>query len=244
MKTGIYLLAIWLISGLMSVALAQTNQPPLSIVHLIGDYYVYTTYRPYNGSPYPSNSMYMVTDKGVVMFDTPWDSLQFQPLLDSIRARHHQAVVLCISTHFHADRTAGLEFLRRRGIATYSSKRTYDLCAEHNEKQSEFYFTNDTTFVIGNHTVETYYPGEGHSSDNIVLWFEDQRILFGGCFVKSTESTGLGNIADASLDNWGTSVRNVIRKFPRPKYVIPGHMGWAEKGGLQYTLKLLKENKK
>src|SRR4051812_7924454 len=103
---------------------AQLPNPGLVISHLTGDFYVYTTYGLFKGSPVPSNSMYLVTAKGVVLFDTPWDSTQFEPLLDSIKIRHGKEVVMCISTHFHEDRTAGLEFYRKKGIRTYTSKQT------------------------------------------------------------------------------------------------------------------------
>ena len=154
----------------------KTSNSPvnyLQISHLTGDYYIFTTYKPINGKPFPSNGMYLVTDEGVVLFDTPWDTTQFQPLLDSIEERHGKKVVMCISTHFHDDRTAGLDFLKSKGIKTFSSKQTFDLCKENNEKQAEFYFNGDTTFTFGNHTFETYYPGEGHTKDNIVIWCPD-----------------------------------------------------------------------
>ena len=99
----------------------HANKTPLTISHLTGDFYIYTTYNLSDGEPYPSNSMYLVTTAGIVLFDTPWDSTQFQPLLDSLEKRHHQKVVLCIPGHFHADRTAGLEFLKQKGIKTFSS---------------------------------------------------------------------------------------------------------------------------
>ena len=213
----------------------------LEITHLTEDYYIFTTYKPYGGSLFPSNSMYLVTDAGVVLFDTPWDTTQFQPLLDSIERRHNKKVILCISTHFHADRTAGLEYYRSKGIKTFTSKQTLELCKANDEKQAEFYFTKDTTFTIGDHTFETYYPGEGHTEDNIVIWCGDEKILYGGCLVKSTESDNLGNIADANLKEWKTTINNLINKYPNAEYVIPGHLGWASNQGLQHTIRLLEQ---
>lgn len=220
---------------------AQTINENLTISHLTRDYYIYTTYKPINGKPFPSNGMYCVTEHGVVMFDTPWDTTQVQPLLDSINKRHHKNVVLCIATHYHDDRTAGLDYLKIKGVKTYSSKQTFDLCEEYNEKQAEFYFTQDTTFIFGKHSFQTYYPGEGHTKDNIVIWCSDAHILYGGCLVKSIDNNGLGNIADANLNEWSTSIRSVLKKFPKAQFVIPGHYGWSGKHALRHTLKLLKK---
>jgi glyoxylase-like metal-dependent hydrolase (beta-lactamase superfamily II) len=222
----------------------QSENSGLKISYLTDDFYIYTTYKEFNGYKFPSNSMYLITEIGAVLFDTPWDTTQFQPLLDSIKTKHNKEVVLCISTHYHDDRTAGLEFFKQKGIKTYTSKLTYELCKEFEQKQPEFYFENDTTFEIGNHKFETYYPGEGHTKDNIVVWFEDEKILYGGCFIKSTENKDLGNIADANPVEWEFSIKNAIKKYPKPEFVIPGHFDWTKGKELKHTLKLLKQNKK
>ena len=232
-----------LIQVLLSTNFLQAQEGKLTITHLTGDFYVYTTWKNISGAPYPSNSLYVVTTKGIVMIDTPWDSTQFKPLLDSMEARHHQKPVLCIATHFHDDRTAGLSFLQQNGVATWSSVYTKALCAKQHNPQAAFTFTKDTTFTIGNHRFNTFYPGEGHSKDNILIWFGKEKVLYGGCFVKSTENTGLGNVADANVAAWPASVQKSLQQFGNAKFVIPGHMSWASNQGLQHTLKLLKQAK-
>lgn len=158
----------------------QKNDPPLKISHVTGDFYLYTTYNLFNGTMVPSNSMYLVTDLGVVMFDTPWDTTQLQPFLDSIQSRHNKTVVMCVATHYHEDRTGGFQFLEARGIKTLSSKQTFNLCKQYNLHPASSYFDNDTIFNIGQYSFQTYYGGEGHTKDNIVIWFENERILYGG----------------------------------------------------------------
>lgn len=234
-------IALVLGSALFNTSVAQTTPTPLQITHLTGDFYVYITYGLYGKEYVPSNSMYLVTNKGVVMFDTPWDSTQCQPLLDSIQQRHHQKVVLCISTHFHEDRTGGLAFLQAKGVKTYSSFQTLELCKQRGKKQAAFYFTKDTTFHMGNHQFQTYYPGAGHAPDNILIWFGKESVLYGGCFIKSTEATNLGNLSDANPRAWLINTEKVIKAFPHPQYVIPGHDEWQDNQSLQHTLKLLKE---
>ncbi len=53
---------------------AQADTAKLKITPLTGDFYIYTTYNTYQQSQVPANGMYLVTNKGVVMFDTPWDT--------------------------------------------------------------------------------------------------------------------------------------------------------------------------
>lgn len=215
----------------------------LKIEHLTGNYYIYTTYNDYGGKPFPSNGLYLVTDEGVVIIDTPWNETQFQPLLDSIEKRHHQKAVLCISTHYHSDRTAGLDYFKSKGIKTYSSALTKKLCEKYKEKQAAFTFKNDTLFNIGGYKIETFYPGKGHTKDNIVIWFEKGKILYGGCFLKSTESPTLGNLSDADVKAWPKSLSKVIRKFPHVQFTIPGHQKWDDNKSINHTLDLLVSKK-
>jgi metallo-beta-lactamase class B len=220
---------------------AQTPVRNLVISHLTGDFYIYTTYGSFKGGRIPSNSMYLVTSQGVVLFDTPWDSTQFQPLLDSIKIRHNKKVVLCISTHFHEDRTAGLEFYKRMGIKTYTSSLTDSISKIRNEKRAEFLIQNDTIFTMGQHIFRTYYGGQGHSPDNIVIWFDKEKILYGGCLVKSTEADDLGNLSDANIQAWPVTIKNIQHNFRNPKYIIPGHLDWHSKESLTHTLQLIGE---
>lgn len=224
------------------ISMTLSAQPPaLKITHLTGSFYVYTTYKLINGNPFPSNSMYVVTDAGVVLIDTPWEVEQTGPLLDSIESRHGRRAVACIVTHSHDDRTGGLDIMRARGIETWSTLATDKLSRANGEKLAEHHFTGDTTFRFGRLRLSTWFPGAGHTSDNIVVWFPQARVLYGGCLVKSIESQGLGNIADADLMEWPKTMRKLIRKFKRPRFIIPGHQEWRSRRALEHTLMLLKQ---
>ena len=228
------------ILAILAFIIAHTaSAQPLSIFHLSADSYIFTTYHDYQGQPFPSNGMYTVTNDGVIMFDTPWDTTQVVPLLDSIYARHHKKVTTCIATHFHADRTAGFDIMKRMGIKTYSTALTLELCKRNSEPQAQYTFSKDTTFSAGSYTFETFYPGAGHAPDNIVIWCPQTEVLYGGCFVKSRESTVLGNLSDASIPAWKKSVKRTMKKYPNPSYIIPGHLSWGSPDALKYTFHLL-----
>lgn len=195
----------------------QTENPKLKITPLTGDFYIYTTYSIYEGSPVPANGMYLVTNEGVVVFDTPWDTTQFQPLLDSIKLKHHADVKICIATHWHSDRTEGLEYYKQKGIKTYTTKLTDELSIKNNKKRAEYLIEKDTIFNIGQYTFETYYPGQGHTEDNIVLWFSKEKILYGGCLIKGAEAENLGYLGDGNVYEYETTLKNVQKKYPDPK---------------------------
>lgn len=226
-------------------ALGQVENKKLLFSPLTINFYIYTTFGdPGDGVLFPANGMYLVTGKGVILFDAPWDTTQFQPLLDSIYNRHQQKVIMCIATHFHADRTGGLQYYKQKGIKTYTTQQTDDLSQQHNEPRAQYLLKNDTVFHIGGYSFQTYYPGKGHSPDNIVIWFPRQKILYGGCFIKSIETDNPGNLSDADIDEWIHSIKKVQAKFLNPAFIITGHQDWKSKAALSHTLEILENYKK
>jgi len=219
----------------------QNKNSLLQISHLTGDFYVYKTFHDYKGTLIAANAMYLVTDKGVVLFDAPWDKTQFQPLLDSIKARHHKDVLMYFATHSHEDRSGGLEFYRQKGIKTYTIKLTDEILKKNNEKRAEFLIPNDSIFKAGQYSFEVYYPGKGHAPDNIVVWFNKEKVLYGGCFIKSADAEDLGYLGDADVKEWEKSIKKVQAKFKNPKYIITGHDNWTDLSSLKHTFELVQK---
>ena len=220
---------------------AQRPGPALRIRPLTKDAFVFTTWHDFKGEPYPANGLYVVTKAGVVMIDSPWDSTQYQPLLDSIAARHKARVVLCLATHWHEDRTNGLTYYRKQGIRTFTTLMTDVLCDKHGKARAEFMVTKDTSFNVGGTRFDLFYPGVGHSPDNIVVWFGATKTLYGGCFIKSLESTDIGNLSDANIYTWTPSIQKVRGRFGKARYVVPGHESWGGDELLDHTLSLIRK---
>jgi metallo-beta-lactamase class B len=216
----------------------NAQSPKIKITPLTGNYFIYTTYGTYVKSPVPAHGMYVVTDRGVLLLDTPWDTTQFQPLLDSIQKRHKKQVVLCIATHWHSDRTEGLEYYRRQKIKTYTTALTDSFSRHHNKKRAEFLMTKDTVFNIGGTSFEVYYPGGGHTEDNIVVWFGKEEILYGGCLIKGAEAENLGYLGDANIASYEETLRKLERRYPDPAYIIVSHHDWTNVNSLKNSIRL------
>lgn len=221
--------------------IGQEKEASLKIERIKGDFYVYTTYNFYEGNFIPAHGMYLVTRDGVVLFDTPWDTTQFQPLLDSIQLRHDRAVTVCIATHWHSDRTEGLDYYKRRGIKTFTTVLTDKFSRENGKKRAEFLMSNDTVFHVGQYKFEIFYPGEGHTADNIIVWFGKEKVLYGGCLIKGAEADDLGYLGDANIIEYETTLRNVQRKCPDPKHIIISHHDWTNTSSLSHSIKLAKK---
>ena len=222
----------------------QAEEAKLKISHLTGDFYIYTTYNTYEESKVPANGMYLVTNNGVVMFDTPWDTTQFQPLLDSIKLKHNKRVVMCFATHWHSDKTAGLEYYRQQGVKTYTTVLTDELSKRNNKKRAEFLMAKDTVFTVGQFSFETYYPGEGHTADNIIIWFKKEKILYGGCLVKGVDAENLGYLGDANVTEYASTLKKVQKKCRKPRFIIIAHSDWKNINSLKHSLMMAKELKK
>jgi len=222
----------------------QPENAKLKIAQLTGDFYIYTTYNTYQESQVPANGMYLVTNTGVVMFDTPWDTTQFQPLLDSIKVKHNKSVVMCFATHWHSDKTAGLEYYRQQGIKTYTTELTDELSKKNNKKRAEFLMANDTVFQVGQYSFETYYPGQGHTEDNIVVWFNKEKILFGGCLIKGADAEDLGYLGDGNATAYATTLKNVEKKCRKPDFIVVAHSDWKNINSLKHSLTMAKELQK
>jgi len=223
---------------------SQTRQFRIKTTYLTGNIYVYTSFGlPDGKTPFPANGLYMITNEGIVLIDTPWDEDQTQQLMDTLQSRYKKKIELCISTHYHNDRTSGLDLLKKHGVKTYSSELTRQLAKQKGEKQPQFTFRKDTTFKVGDLILQTYYPGEGHTKDNIVIWLPQSKVLYGGCLIKSLEANNPGYTGDASMTSWPASIIKVKNRYKNIKYIIPRHQGW--KGDtlmLTHTLAVLKQN--
>lgn len=238
------LLTIAFIFSLVANVFGQAENAKLKISHLTGDFYIYTTYNTYQENLIPANGVYLVTNNGVVMFDTPWDTTQFQPLLDSIKFKHNKSVVMCFATHWHSDKTAGLEYYRQQGVKTYTTVLTDELSKKNNKKRAEFLMEKDTVFNVGQYSFETYYPGPGHTEDNIVIWFKKEKILYGGCLIKGVDDENLGYLGDGNVTEYASTLKRVQKKCLNPKFIITAHSGWKNINSLKHSLMMAKELKK
>lgn len=227
----------------MLIALSTSLSAQLEISKINDSVLVYTTYQPIGEEFFPSNSMCVLTNSGILMVDTPWDTTQLRPLFDSLQKFWQARPVQVISTHFHKDRTAGLDWLSAHGVKTISIEMTRQLCMENNEEIPQF-VVEPGSYVLDNVSYTIVYPGPGHAPDNIVLYFPRWKLLYGGCFIKSFVSENLGNVGDADVRSWLKAAKHVRKQYGSAELVITGHQDWKGLESLNQTIHLLHQAKK
>lgn len=178
---------------------------------------------PIDGRPVAANGLVVAGAGGALLLDTPWTAELTARLLDWIGGELGVPVLGVVATHFHADAAGGLAAAHERGIPTYGSRRTAELAAGRGEPAPRTTFADRLPFAAGGIAAELYFPGPGHSPDNVAVWLPEQRALFGGCLVKSAEASGPGNLADADLAAWPAALGRLRERYPETALIVPGH---------------------
>ena len=170
------------------------------------------------------------------LIDSPWTTQATKELIKWIEGKG-LTIKSAVVTHFHEDASNDLPLLNDLNIKTYATSLTNQLLiSKKRETASNEITTNVFELVDG--VMDVFYPGGGHSQDNIVVWMPQEKILFGGCFVRSLGAKSLGNTEDAVIDEWSNSIQKVINRYSDIKLVVPGHGKIGDASLLTHTQKL------
>lgn len=185
------------------------------------------------------NGMLVVNENEAIIFDTPTDDGSSQELINYVSKKLNCKIKAVVPTHFHGDCVGGLETFLKYNFSAYASNKTIELLRVKGKEFSRPFngFADSLTLSIGSKKAYVEYFGEGHTKDNVIAYFPQDNTIFGGCLIKEVGATK-GNLEDANVMAWSSTVRKIKQKYPTAKIVIPGH-GIA--GGtelLDYTVKL------
>jgi cyclase len=212
------LVIIGLVAGLCASlpARSQENEARPVVVRQIASnlYFFYD----YSGS----NSVFLVTDEGVLVIDTRQHPRAGQDLIERIRKITDKPIRWVINSHFHGDHTFGNAAFKQQGATFVAHKETARLMQLVQPKEmarrmgyfkSHGYDPNevklilpdvtfDTTMTIklGGREVRLFYLGPGQQDGDAFVLFPHARALFTpGSFAKHS----MPNMAfTTSVDNW------------------------------------------
>jgi len=214
--------------------------------------------------PWAANSLAVVIGDHLVLVDTPYTPEATQEMLAWLEDQVGPKQIIAINTHFHLDNLGGNSYLIEQGIPVYGSNLTEALLdergqdsldqtvaflqAEQDSRFAEafkslsltppselFELREGLNLTFGDESVQVYYPGPAHTPDNVVVYFPDRHLLFGGCLIIGRDA--IGNTADADLANWPEAVRN-LEPFEFD-ILVPGHGERLDPELLNHTLELL-----
>jgi metallo-beta-lactamase class B len=223
-----YIIFIILLLPFMTMA----NSPALHIrvnddielIQLADGFYMHQTFvNSTEFGRFSSNGLLVIKNGKAFMIDTPVTNETTAKIATYLKDSMDAQIQLFTGGHFHVDCIGGMEYLKNAGVKTFLNCRTEKKCRELNLPLPDTTFNENYLFNFEGIPVECRFVGGGHSADNITVYFPDQKILFGGCFVKSANSTNLGNLQDAVVGEWKASIQKIIDLYPSVKIVIPGH---------------------
>ena len=219
--------------------------------------------------PWSANSLLVkITSLDFILVDTPWENSGTRALIEWLRDTYGNINLLVINTHFHRDNLGGNEYLLNQNIPIYGSdltvtllnkrrteligrtlknlkspeyKKYYEAYKKAKLKPPDNIFKIEKGLVlnISNEQIELFYPGSGHTQDNIVVYFRSRKLLFGGCMIKSLESN-LGRNSDADFVAWPHSLEKLMKKYPESRLIVPGHGECGNMELISHTIELLK----
>jgi metallo-beta-lactamase class B len=242
-----FLIFISLFGLLTTMAQPQKNiliGDDIQLIHLQDSVYVHVTWHHLdNFGRFSSNGLILIKDGQALMIDTPMDNVMTERLARFLKDSLSVSVTRLITGHFHGDCLGGLEYLQSIGVESIANSRTIAKCEELDLPIPSTSFTDSLTFDFNGVQIDCQYFGAGHSFDNITVWIPGNKILFGGCLVKSMDSKGLGNLSDAIVSDWDITIKKVMKRYSVFKIVIPGHGDIGGTELLTHTIELVEKEK-
>jgi glyoxylase-like metal-dependent hydrolase (beta-lactamase superfamily II) len=205
---------------------------------------VYSIISPSLGLPTPenkgwnSNSHFVVTEEGVLVFDTGSSESIGNKIKDAIKTITDQPVRWVVNSHSHADHWLGNAAFVDTGAEIITSNHALATMKMDGPGAVAFYarvskgatgptelvyptsiLTQNQKRIFGGVAVEFIFANDGHSPGDLLMWLPKQQIILGGDVLSSDWMpiiTGHGNVP-----NLISTLHDVVAL--NPAIVLPGH---------------------
>ena len=197
-----------------------------------------------------SNSVFLVTDEGILVIDTRQHPRDGQDLLDKIRKVTDKPVKWVINSHFHGDHNYGNPVFKAAGATIIAQNDTARLMQQVADKEfarrQQFFklrgydpkevklvlpditFDHEATIRLGDRQVQLLYLGPGQNPGDTFVLFPHLRVLFTpGAFGQRS----MPNMAfTPSVDGW-IKLLDKIASLDVDK-ILPAHGDVADKNAV------------
>jgi metallo-beta-lactamase class B len=233
---------------LLAVTGCENHQPEnifinedIQLVHLKDSVFIHVTWHSAEGfGRFSSNGLVIISNGKAILVDTPMDRKTTEILVNFLNEKSIKIEKL-IPGHYHDDCIGGMPYLHELGVLSVANILTAEKCLAYGLAIPQMPFIGSFNFDHYDIPIECRYFGGGHTEDNIVVWLPKQKILFGGCLVRSAEASNLGNIADAVVAEWDHTVSKIVDAYPDIELIIPGHGSPGGKELLTHTIELVEK---
>lgn len=231
--------------GLTASSVAEEKYAPVEVgmkVQQVSEHVYYVEGVPgiaTDNKGFISNAGFIVTDDGVVVFDSLGTPSLANELVHKIKSITQQPIKKLIVSHFHADHIYGLQVFEELGaeiIAPYGAQKYIQSDAA-KERLEERQFSldpwvNENTrlvlpditiekskvFTLGGITFTINYMGKAHSDGDLTLLVEPDKVLFSGDIIFEARIPFVGN---ADSKKWLETLTKL--ETEGLAVLIPGH---------------------
>jgi len=186
-----------------------------------------------------SNALLVTGSRQSVLVDTPATDAQTQSVLSFARETLRRPIHTVIATHWHEDRMGGLAAAHASGATSYALGKTITVAKERGLPVPRHELREADRRVLAGIPFEFFFPGHGHTADNLVVWLPKEHILHGACFIKAADAKSLGNVKEANPVVWKQGLAEVTKRFGAAAIVVPGHGAIGDSALLHHTAELL-----
>ncbi len=238
--TPLILLISWV--GSPQSGLFPYESPRLQIKKITEQAYIHISFlETQDYGKVPCNGMIVISDNEAVVLETPVDDEVSEELIKWIEEEKGAEIKAVIVHHFHIDCLGGLGAFHQRKITSFATQLTIDMAQRNGYELPLYVMKSGHHTPFGNEKISSHYFGPAHTVDNIVSYFGGEKLLFGGCMIKSLGASK-GNTSDADLSQWPETVAKIKTSYPELITVVPGH---GKEGGpelLDYTIELFSQD--
>ena len=226
--------------AMLKVQAQQHHSENLEIKKLRNQVYLHVSYlQTESFGKVACNGMVVINQGKAVVFDTPTSTIGSLELIKWVKDVLKCKIIAIVPTHFHEDCLGGLEEFHKEKIPSYAYKQTIVKAKENGYTVPQNGFEERMELKLGKQKVYLEFFGEGHTRDNIIGYYPNEKTIFGGCLVKEVNASK-GYIGDANVSAWPSTIVSIKTQLPKLELVIPGH---GQPGGtelLVYTEQLFK----
>ncbi len=232
---------------------AQPNTPPIAVKKVADDLYFFFDYA-------GSNSVFLVTNDGVLVIDTRQHPRAGQELIGEIRKITGKPIRFVINSHFHGDHTfgnaafqaAGAQFIAQQETPKIMQKvqakemaRRQAYFKSHNYDPNEvklilpqITFDKSMTLWLGGREVRLIYLGPGQQDGDTFVYFPHAHALF---TPGSFATRNIPNFAfTTSVDSWINLLDRVVG-MKDVDVIMPAHGDLATQSDVKEFSAMLRD---
>lgn len=191
-----------------------------------------------------SNAGFVITKKGVVVYDALGTPALGYKLLEAIRKVTDKPVALVIAGHYHADHIYGLQAFKEHTKATiWAQENAQDYITDPNadrrleqrrialdpwvdEKtyvvKPDRTYRDKHTFDMGDVHIDLLYAGPAHAPDDTIMVVREAGVVFSGDLIFDGRLPFVGS-ENVNTANWVAQLERLEQLKPPPRFIVPGH---------------------